>query len=273
MRCIFCKANSDNSVSVEHVLPESLGNEDHILPPGWVCDRCNNYFAIKVEKPFLEGDFARSIRHFMRVPSKKGRIPTFSTLHCRSGTKIDLFYDERGRHLMKAAVGEDERKFADLVDSQTSGVFQSPAVIVPDLDLMTARFIAKLGLEILALKCSEIPGWNDEIVDKPELDALREYARFVRPNIIWPINIRRIYECNFQFPADAKGESYETLHEWTIHAIPDRGPCEWYAVAAIFGIEFAINLGSPELDGWKRWFKKNKGQSPLYPEGIPRISS
>jgi HNH endonuclease len=71
MRCIFCKVISDNSTSVEHVLPESFGNEDHILRAGWVCDGCNNYFATKVEKPFLESEFGSAIRHFMRVPSKK----------------------------------------------------------------------------------------------------------------------------------------------------------------------------------------------------------
>jgi len=47
MRCIFCKNPSDNSVSVEHIIPESLGNISHILPKGWVCDTCNNYIAGK----------------------------------------------------------------------------------------------------------------------------------------------------------------------------------------------------------------------------------
>ena len=53
MICLFCKENSTNSISVEHIIPESLGNKEHILPKGIVCDKCNQYFAIKLEKPLL----------------------------------------------------------------------------------------------------------------------------------------------------------------------------------------------------------------------------
>lgn len=42
MRCIFCKRNSNSSRSVEYIIPESLGNEEHVPPPGVVCDACNN---------------------------------------------------------------------------------------------------------------------------------------------------------------------------------------------------------------------------------------
>ena len=48
MRCIFCKKDSLDSKSIEHIMPESLGNVNHILQPGVVCDECNNYFARKV---------------------------------------------------------------------------------------------------------------------------------------------------------------------------------------------------------------------------------
>ena len=63
MNCLFCKQNTDNSKSVEHIIPESLGNKEHILPRGLVCDNCNQYFAIKIEKPLLEQPYFRNIRH------------------------------------------------------------------------------------------------------------------------------------------------------------------------------------------------------------------
>jgi len=52
MRCLFCKCPSDDSKSVEHIIPETLGNADHVLPRGTVCDKCNNYFSRKIEKRF-----------------------------------------------------------------------------------------------------------------------------------------------------------------------------------------------------------------------------
>ena len=46
------KDPSTNSRSKEHIVPQSLGGTEHILPPGVVCDKCNNYFSRAVEKPF-----------------------------------------------------------------------------------------------------------------------------------------------------------------------------------------------------------------------------
>ena len=38
---------------------------------------------------------------------------------------------------------------------------------------------------------------------------------------------------------------------------------EWYAVVCIFGEEFAINLGGPEVEGYEGWLKAHVRQSPL----------
>ncbi len=75
MRCIFCKDDSTNSKSLEHIIPESLGNATLILKPGVVCDKCNNYFAREVDKPFLEHNSIRNLRFEEGILSKKGRIP------------------------------------------------------------------------------------------------------------------------------------------------------------------------------------------------------
>jgi hypothetical protein len=76
MRCIFCRNNSNGSRSVEHIIPESLGNRRHVLPPGVVCDRCNNYFAREVEKPLLESPSVRFLRFHQALESKKGKVPS-----------------------------------------------------------------------------------------------------------------------------------------------------------------------------------------------------
>jgi hypothetical protein len=34
-RCIFCKKDASSSRSLEHIIPQSLGNEEHALPLGW----------------------------------------------------------------------------------------------------------------------------------------------------------------------------------------------------------------------------------------------
>ena len=74
-RCIFCKSASGSFDSCEHIVPESLGNLEHILPPGIVCDKCNNYFSRKIEGPLLSTEFFRQARHRNGIPNKRKRIP------------------------------------------------------------------------------------------------------------------------------------------------------------------------------------------------------
>ena len=73
--CIFCREDASHSRSREHILPESLGNVEHMLPKGVVCDRCNNYFARKIEGPLLDTEYFRHARATMRVENKRKRIP------------------------------------------------------------------------------------------------------------------------------------------------------------------------------------------------------
>src|SRR3990167_1054713 len=75
MRCLFCKIDSTDSKSVEHVVPESLWNTKHVLPKGVVCDPCNNYFAREVEKPFLDSPAISRLRFTQVIPNKRGRVP------------------------------------------------------------------------------------------------------------------------------------------------------------------------------------------------------
>ena len=80
MRCLFCKKNSDDSKSVEHIVPESLGNVSYVLPKGVVCDKCNNYFSRKVEKPFLDLPAVQSLRFHQVIPSKRDNVPSINAM-------------------------------------------------------------------------------------------------------------------------------------------------------------------------------------------------
>jgi hypothetical protein len=60
---------------VEHIIPEALGNIEHVLPVGVVCDTCNNYFARKIEGPLLETPWFQHVRSRQWVKNKRGRVP------------------------------------------------------------------------------------------------------------------------------------------------------------------------------------------------------
>ena len=42
---------------------------------------------------------------------------------------------------------------------------------------------------------------------------------------------------------------------------------ELYACIAILGVEYTINLGGPEIDGYLSWLVEHDNISPLYPNG------
>jgi hypothetical protein len=106
MRCIFCRCRSDNAKSVEHIVPESLGNTRHTLPKGAICDQCNNYFARKIEHPVLSHRSFRNLRAWNGIRSKKGRTPWLLSTHLRSGFEVAIFRDERGEIRLRAEKGK-----------------------------------------------------------------------------------------------------------------------------------------------------------------------
>lgn len=259
MRCIFCKQDSSTSISVEHIIPESLGNTDHILPAGIVCDGCNNYIAREVEKPLLDSVYFRERRFYSGLPNKKKRIPPIEGFHLQSRTPIQLIKTLHEAQIsVGAAPNVDDTHWVNSVLNNKSGSLIIPIGTKPD-DYIISRFIAKIGLEALAHRVLNVSTAIDEIVDKPELDELRQHVRQGNPGKTWPFSFRALY------PPDAKimegNEHYEVLHEFDI-LITDQN--EYYIVVAIFGDEYALNMGGPEIDGYHRWLNMNGNVSPLY---------
>jgi hypothetical protein len=124
-----------------------------------------------------------------------------------------------------------------------------------------SRFLGKMAVESLAQRLlGNSPDLLTELTEHRQLDLLRNYSRFGKVDLDWPYSERQIYPRDFRFPAE-NGESYEVLHEWTFLYTNN---IEMYFVLAIFGVEYAINVGGPEVEGYDRWLREHDGRSPLY---------
>ncbi len=266
MRCIFCREPSDNSSSVEHVIPESLGNRSHVLPPGVVCDSCNNYFAGKIEQPVLEAEYFKALRFAEGIPSKKGRYPLIDGI-VYPDAPVKLSRDRfGGRHL---ALSEDVRtafKTVQYLSAPSGGRILFPAgeLAMPD-EKVFSRFMAKAGLEALVLRFLPFAGGHEYVVSEVQLDPVRNYAR--RGSIIetWPVSARRIYSSNHAFIGQ-EGRIEQVLFEFDFLYTDAK---ELYFVLAVLGLQFVLNMGGAELEGYYAWCAGNAGRSPLYPKGIP----
>jgi hypothetical protein len=258
MRCIFCKSDSSSSRSVEHIIPESLGNTEHVLPPGVVCDSCNNYFGGKIEQPLLASGFFTQVRARNNVANKKGRFPPVEGIHLQSGTQVNLERDKDNSLSLYPVHDRDGAILIQNILNSTRGTIIIPIETEPNR-LQFSRFLGKVAIEVLAERLCHLPGGLDEIVDKTELDPLRYYARRGNSNV-WPFHMRRIYPEDCHFFAEDVGY-YELLHEYTLLYTDN---FELFLVLALFGVEYTINMGEPHISGYLDWLQKNGGRSPLY---------
>jgi hypothetical protein len=267
MRCIFCKRDSADSPSVEHIIPEALGNTEHVLPRGIVCDGCNNYFARKIEGPLLETLWFKHARSRQGIESKRGLIPPFKALIPAARAAANVWL-EPGNISIGAVKEKDEAQLYEALVSGRARRLFIPIIETIDEALMS-RFLAKVALEIFAEGVMHIPGWEDTVIDDPQLDPLRRFARIGDQPALWPYSRRRIYgEDDVQMERHG---GYQILHEFTMYYTPKQ---ELYAVVCLFGEEFALNYAGPEIEGYTTWLNENDGKSPLYLQNtLPTPSS
>jgi len=258
MRCIFCKVCSDHSRSREHIVPESLGNLTHILPPGVVCDSCNNYLSREVEGPFLNSEAVKLLRFDQAIPSKRGKIPSMNGVITPINAPATFFRILRGKSIVDV-LDVPPAAIPSLL-SMREGKLLFPAIAAPPPDRVVSRFLAKVAVEVIASRLVAVFGNADFLVDEQQLDLIRDHARRGTTRE-WPYHLRRIYDRNKRWVEDG-GRQVQTVHEYDL-LMTSWG--ELFLVLAIFGAEFTINFGGPEISGSLRWLNENNDHSPLYP--------
>ncbi|WP_079106652.1 HNH endonuclease [Streptomyces hygroscopicus] len=255
MECLFCKKDAQGSRSVEHVLPESLGNTTMTLPAGTVCDACNNYFAVKVEKPFLESPEIIALRFHQAIPSKKRRIPP---LEGTVGPNLPLNAYRYADGPVGGAISVPWEAVPYLIHGGRAIINLPPASDEWRVREVS-RFMAKAALESLAVRLLDNPVGMRSLVADDQLDPVREYARYGKGKL-WPIHSRRIYDAEKSWVLSS-GETVQRVWE---SDFLQTSQGEVYYVLAIFGLELAINMLGPILEGYRAWLDEHRGASPLY---------
>lgn len=258
MRCIFCMTPCSSSKSVEHIIPESLGGVEHILPRGIVCDKCNNYFAREVEKPFMENEAIKLLRIEEQIPSKKGRMLNSSSLDLHSiNTKtLDSIKRYDSISLPKDIVDT-------LISAEKITLFRpvnSAELMQPDQSVLL-RFVGKIAIEAMAYRfLSTSMELIEQFIDMKDFDLLRNHVRYSKPKT-WPCVSRRIYNSKKYEYNYENGEIYQVMNEFDF-LLTNESEC--YFVLALFGMEYTINMAAPLVDGYIKWLEDHSNTSPLY---------
>lgn len=263
-QCIFCKSATESFASCEHIVPESLGNTEHILPAGVVCDSCNNNFARKIEGPLLGSDFMMQARHRNGIPSKRKRVPVQNMLSFPDALPLEMGVTRDGSRYLSAADEFDNDHFINRLQMSNRLTAVFPVPEKPQQRLFS-RFLLVMGLECLAHRMLPVDGGiAADHINNSALEEARRYTRFNVGAADWPYHECELYPEGKQFLDSETGLPYDVPHEFTLLYTPKK---EMYFVIALFGTQYTINLGGPDLEGFSDWLVENNNASPLYLTG------
>lgn len=182
--CLFCRSHGPFS-TVEHIIPESLGNDELLLHQE-VCDSCQAYFGKEIERLVLAKSPLAFWRTFLRVRTKKGKLPT-----------VDLSTPSRSKGVIQAThpVHDNLVGFTAHEDGSTSVDIDDPRIVegvltgsrgaftfvlTPKLLHALGRFLLKVGIELVA-------GADPKEARAPRYDDARSHARFGTGDRLWPL--------------------------------------------------------------------------------------
>lgn len=202
--CLFCKESGPFN-TVEHIVPESLGNDSDILV-GLVCDKCQNYLSRKIEKPALEKNPFAFWRTYLGIKTKKNKLPIVNLTPLTKG-RIPANHhltDEIGVTAHKDGTISFEFKNHSLFQCIMDNKKKSFNLVLSPWHLnIMGRFLGKIGLEYLALS-------NPNLAFDSQFDEIRKFIRQGSTSFLWPIfNGQRGKIENLKGPLVDQGEYFE----------------------------------------------------------------
>jgi len=180
--CLFCGEVGRHS-TMEHIVPASLGNTDDLLE-GFVCDTCQSYLGLKVEKPALERTPFGFWKCVLGIRGRTGNLPSFTFEPIAGGVlPSDAGITTKGIRFTGVELGvvSLEVSCEETVRRIMSGRQRGCRVCMSPWHLsVIGRFLGKMGLEFLA-------SWNAAAAYDTKQDGIRRFVRYGSHDYLWPI--------------------------------------------------------------------------------------
>lgn len=173
MKCLFCDNNYDSS-AIEHIVPESFGNNDYTLSNSEVCNICNNRFS-KFEENAMNSSVFMMERARLGIITKKGRNPKGKIKNLIiEGDK----YHRKDYFSIRGLTNSDIKNY--------NGIDDSLKIIIPSFDkseVSTSKLLLSMGFEALYKS-------QKHIYIKYNFQNLKDYLT-TKVNIDWPFIISK----------------------------------------------------------------------------------
>jgi hypothetical protein len=164
-KCIYCSQTTGNFKSEEHIFPESLGNDELVLPKGYVCDKCNNGILSQLDSALTKFEPIAFLQVQLVPHTKDGSLPKANfqnmTIERTSPTHIKILAkDESGKIKNKQPLGDDWYSFS--LNMRGKPVTQKSIKLL-------GRALFKIALGIVALSQGREQACN------PKYDPARRF--------------------------------------------------------------------------------------------------
>lgn len=230
-KCILCL--EEKELTIEHVVPESLGG-DLELPA--LCKKCNSDMGDKVDGPFLNSFEMELPRFVYGIESKNKRVPNPFGNPGNANDGNRFVFNENMKpcllpNIIKKDLGNEGTKVHIELDAKDKNK-------MPDM-------VKKIVQRILKEKHPDMPMEEvNKIADDASQKAIENSAKkYIQPELKWPINVDRqvwvleytkiAYEIAFQrfgYPYVEESNSAKILRgflsEQLLKDIRGQVPCE-----------------------------------------------
>lgn len=174
MKCIFC-GNPENLKTIEHIVPESLGNKKYVLDSAKICGTCNNRFSKfedkAISKTILGLERARLGVFTKKDKPSKGLVRGMEWTANISGERNLVTGKGINPDNIKPI---DENKFEVRVPMYDK-----------DTNVATSKLLLKIGLE-------SIINSKPDIADKYVLSKAKKFLKG-EASFNWPYAIPKTY--------------------------------------------------------------------------------
>lgn len=168
MTCIFCENDFFES-PIEHIIPESLGNEWYLLPKNTICATCNTRFSAFENKAIYKTHLG-FIRIKNGIQTKKGKPSKFEINNIK-GTGHPSF--KKNKIKLEGMLPTDMHSF-----NPQNGSYK---ITIPDFDkseMATSKFLLKMAYESLYKS-------QRKLFDKYDFSEIKNYLTKTS-NKNWP---------------------------------------------------------------------------------------
>lgn len=146
MECIICRRNKDKSkFSIEHIIPESLGNSKLVL--NTVCKECNDKLGSRVDSELVNLELFSYPRIKLDLKGKTGKLPKmFKRARLEDGRPVFVKYNKLTNKLdLKSPTIIDSEKVGDKFkyEIKSSSVEDAIKILKKSYERNTGKMLLK----------------------------------------------------------------------------------------------------------------------------------